>query len=365
MAGSRRSIALVVLAVLVLRWARGAESARPPQPSRTRINPFALELRLLVQMAREKPEVEKDLATRAEFLTRFGGTGYAISAVYPNASAAAGQQRMRAAAYMALTAPPLNEASSLVDSLYKREKIRLKPESRPDKDKGRAAPITALIRATIREIEWREDRLRQLEKETRELERVPRRQRPDPRSGPATEMARLRTLIAAFRDLQKTLQGLVPQILAYDAFAEDIEKLREKEEQQARAEVAATKTGQLAAGDPGIVSAVAVGTQQVRVIVTEEKRKEIEAALAERFIGSPPKGEKEIGMLSGDLSFLPTTWSLKEEVRPHGDFHTAEYISGDEVFLTLFDATGLWERVIAVEYANRISVLVPARPARM
>jgi len=361
----RRWIVLLAIAFPAVRWVAGAESTRPPQPSRTRINPFAIELRLLVRLAREKEEAKEELAKRAEFLTRFGGSGYAIWAVYPNESAAAEELRMRAAAYMALTAAPLNAASSHVESLYKREKIRIKPESRPDKDKGRAAPIIALNRATLGEIQRREDRLKLVEEMVRDLERVPPKQRPVSPTSPAQQAARLKEQIAALRDVQKTLQGLMPQVLAFDAFAEDIEKLRKKEEQETRAEAAASKAAALAAGDPGIVSAEAVGTQQIRITVTEEKRKEIEAALAACFVGSPPKGEKEIGVLSGDLAFLSTTWSLKEEVRPRGDFHTAEYISGGEVFLTLFDCAGLWERIIAVEHARRLSFLVPARPARM
>jgi hypothetical protein len=104
----------------------------------------------------------------------------------------------------------------------------------------------------------------------------------------------------------------------------------------------------LTANNKGVAKAEAIGTQQVRITLAPEKRDAIRAALNER-LGANRKG-KDVDFIDGAIDFLPLTWPLSAKIAPRGDFRITEYVCGEEVLATLYDTTGLWYRIVVVEF---------------
>ncbi len=340
---------------------QAAASKRPVLPSKTKIKPLALEFRLIAHMAKEKPRFKATLVKRATRLQRYGGTGYGINATHVNPEAATRQLRQRKAAYMALTAVPLKEAAGRVTAFAKKEKIRIKASARAAKNKGRAAPIYALIGGIANTVKKLENQLRSLRQQADLLRRTPSiGGHGDVRAAARIEeqIQRVQSQRTRLSRLSGEIGSLVAAVTKYDALEDDIRNCSKKEGRAQRSEVLAKKAAQFAAADKGIAEATAVGTQQVRFTVTNEKRKAIEQALTTCIEGQE---RKKIGFITDTLDFLPLIWKPAEALQPKGDYRVTEYVCGEELFLTVFDCEGIWYRIVVVDYQKKLYVLVPPK----
>jgi len=323
------------------------------RPSRTKVNPLALEYKLLAYLAKENPSFRAEAAKRALYLKNNAGKGYTVSAVTPGARAASRQHTMRKAAYLALTGTHLNAVAGEVRNFAKKYKIKIRPIYGSKRSTDRAALIDAYKRGIEREIALCKTKISQARASLAGVGRI------DPRHA-----ARLEAYVRLLQDQIKRVQALGkrleiyrPRIKIFDDFAAQIRR-NNKSDNLLRAEtVLADKVRLRAASFPGVSEIEAVGTQQVRMTLSAAKQKELESALAGVL---DLKSRKKPRFFRKWPEALPLFWPLSKPVDPLGDFHVTEYISGGEVLATLFDTTGLWYRIVVLEYKGALHVLVPS-----
>jgi hypothetical protein len=347
--------------LLAVAAPRAGASDRVVSPSGSTIKPLALEFQLIAHLAREHPGKKKALAERAAYLKNYGAGGYGVKTASPSADAAARHLAARKAAYLALTALPLREASALVTSYVKRERVRIKANQRAGKNRGRAAPIYALaagIDGTVRNLR---DQIRNL-RNVQRLGRIGRDgRRIDPRAhiDIQEQIRRIERQIKDLEGLKKNVTALTAKLKPYDKLLADIESTATKNARAERAAGLAEKASALASPPSGVTAAAGLGTHQVRFTLTEEKRAAIEQELSGRILGQE---KKRIGFITGTLDFLPLLWNPAKPPPIEGDVRLSEYICGDELFLTIYDCAGVWYRIVVLQYKNKLYVLAPSKP---
>lgn len=346
----------IAAALLCVSWgmvpAQASPAPRPVPSSRIRINPLALEYRLLAYLAEQgDAEARKEAKERSVYMDRFGGKGYTVHAVAPGRDVAVTQHKLRQNAYLALTEPPIRDAQDRVKEFSSRERIPIKPPRGKAASTDRAHPILGLIDGVNLEISRQNENIRAAEARPRGT--------PLDHALVRDQVAMHRRRIEMLSDLNKNLAGLVKPARAFDALGADIRGLAKAEARDVRTAELQGRADAVAAGNPRISAAEAVGTQQVRFTVTEEARDAIRSALAGVLEPEKMVRQRKIGFIRGSLSFLPAVWPLDKPALPAGDFRMTEIVCGEELVLTLFDCAGLWHRMVALEYAGALHLLVP------
>ena len=117
---------------------------------------------------------------------------------------------------------------------------------------------------------------------------------------------------------------------------------------------------------PGAQSVAVIGTQQVRITFdakgAEALRSQIAAKLA---TGKPAKGDDTSVFVSIPFDFLPQFWpSVRKSYPPVGDCFVTEYATGEELIATLYEASGLWFPITALEFEKKLHVRVPESSAK-
>ncbi len=312
--------------------------AKAAAPSRTLIKPLALELALIGKLAGPAKTAPKELLERAQYLKRFAGAGYGIRAIVNNSEAASTQRAQRQTAYLALTEAHIQAAAGRVDEFEKREHIKVKPGKTAASRQDRAYPIL-VKEAGVKELIDLAQAIVDSSSGTPPSARdaaVLRAQR---------EQAQKR--VALLRTLKEAIAVYTTAVHVYDAFADDLRATAKKDALAERVAALKTQAESLAANNKGVVKAEAAGTQQMRIAVTPEKRDAIQAALKER-LGKDRKS-KDTDFIDGPIDFLPLPWPLSAKITPRGDFHITEFVCGEELFLTVYETTGLWYRIVALE----------------
>ncbi len=337
-----RCLLLTLCASGALALAAAPAAPKPAPPSRTTLKIFAIEYALLAKLAGPGKEVPKAIADQAAFLKRFGGAGYGIRATVPTAAdAAASQRKQREAAYVALTEPHIQAGLATVKDFEKRERIQIKAGKTAAGSQDRAYPLLAKAAGIQELIDIAQGIIDSssgagVSPEDGAILRARR------------ELARKR--IALLRELAQAVKQHIDAVKAYDGFAGDIRAAAKKDELAERAEALRAQAAGLAAQNSGVAKAEAVGTQQMRIELDPAARDAAKAALAER-LGDDTK-RKDPDFIEGSIDFLPLAWPFSAPSAPHGDFHITEYVCGEELVLTLYDAAGLFHRIVVLEYGG-------------
>ena len=156
--------------------------------------------------------------------------------------------------------------------------------------------------------------------------------------------------IDLLRTLAQALRRHIEAVRVYEAFADDIRATAKKDGLARRVETLKAQAAALAAQGSGIVKVDAVGTHQMRIELDPAARDALKAALAARI--ADDKKRKDPDFIEAKLDFLPLAWPLDKPVAPRGDHRITEYVCGAERVLTLYDAAGLFHRIVVLEYGD-------------
>ncbi|MGQ9592458.1 MAG: hypothetical protein ACUVYA_19430 [Planctomycetota bacterium] len=336
-------------------------SEKTVPPSKARVRPLALEWQLLQHLAKARRGASKEaraLAEKAAYLERTAGEGYVLAAAHPDRRPEDEHARMLERVVSTVAAMPLRETELLVEELYRQEKIRIHASAKPDPDAEPTSTIRGYAASLRKEIEGRKRALEALraspaisvrglvrgdtssrERRIRDLERV---------------VQRLEALERRVAELLEEAERCAP-------LKKDLLALADAESRRFRASELNRLVARFGESNDRVARASGVGTHQVRLRLQPAVRAEIEAKLAKLTEGAKPEGRGKAVFFRGDLAFLPSYWQEASEDRTAGDFRITEYLSGDEVFLTVFDSIGVFSRIVVLEWKGKIHVLVPDR----
>lgn len=338
-----------------------ARSERTVPPAKTRVRPLALEWELLRHLAKARraaPKEARALAEKAAYIERTAGDGYALAAAHPDRRPEDDHARMLERVVSTLAAMPLRETELLVEELYRQEKIRIHAAQKPDPDAEPASTIRGYAASLRKEIEGRKRSLETLRASpaisVRGLVR-------GEKSSRETRIRELERVVQRLEALERRLAELLEEAERCAPLKGDLAALADAESRRFRASELNRLVVRFGESNERVVAASGVGTHQTRLRLEPAVRAEIEAKLAKLTEGAKPEGRGKVVFFRGDLAFLPSYWQGTSEDRALGDFRIAEYLSGDEVFLTVFDSIGVFARIVVLDWKGKIHVLVPDR----
>jgi len=289
-----------------------------------------------------------------------------VSAGRPGKDQRAREIKMKEAAYLALTAAAIVEAGALAGDIYKREKIRLRPEIDPGARSGeRTAPIGAILAGGRKELDVLNGRLKNLRKERGGLGRREWYSADEKKLALIDSLERqieiLQRKVGLLENLEKDLKELIQRVAQLDPLAGEIQRLMDQGEFTGRARALEKAVREQALNRGDIVAGLAVGTQQVRYHLNRAAGEKLQAALENNF--QAKRGVRErILFFHGNLPFLPISWPPLIEDPPRGDMRITEYVGQNGVLATLYECWGVRVPITVLEYERRLYVKVPRLP---
>lgn len=367
------SFSSLVPALLAVLWSSAPASAaapgvvhadeRPVDASRRKVKPLAYEYRLLGWLLEEGRQPRAQLESRARFMKQNAGKGYELRASTPGKSVSRAQHKMAQAAYLALTEPYLRAATQRVADFSRRERMRVRRGTPPAGRSSRSSRVHGIhswIAGVEAEIEGRQATARSLE---RSLHLVGGTGAEGQQQVAAIhgQLEALARQVAAFEKLEAELRELLAPVEFYAPYADWLRAIGKKDRRIRQEADVTARAEAVAKRDEGVARGEGVGISQARLHLTEEKRDAVRAALGALVGETTRRSRTSLGFIRGPLDVLPTVWALDEPLRPFGDHRITEYVCGEEVVATLYDAVGLWYRVVILEYERAPWLVVPPR----
>ncbi len=345
-----------------LRKASSGKSAQEKKapPAKTRVKPLSLELELLKTLAKSRKrgsEEAKKLAEKAAYLERTAGAGYALGVAHPERRPEDEHALAIERALRILVDMPLREASYLLDALYRGEKIRIPIPA--DAEGKPALKLKACLSGLQAEIAARKKRIEELRSGARISVRGLAR---GIDTSPKARIEELERAVERLGAYERRFQELMEELERSEELKRDLEKLADPQSRRFQAAELSRLVERFGASTERVAGAEGVGTHQVRIRVEPAVRGEIEAELDRRIEVAKREGKGKTLFLKTDLSFLPRYWPDSAEGRPRGDFRITEYLSGGEVFLTVFDCVGVFYRLVVFERKGTLCAIIPSGP---